>query len=122
MKWEKMSQDTAKKLETLVQPFACQKKPMCGHDVYWVNGNMFSGIFQSIIFVRLSPKDQNEFLEKYKDARLFEPMEGRPMKEYVVVPEQVLEDKDAVGEWMKRSFEYTESLPEKKAKAKKVQK
>jgi TfoX/Sxy family transcriptional regulator of competence genes len=122
MKWEKMSQDTAKKLETLVQPFACQKKPMFGHDVYWVNGNMFTGIFQSIIFVRLSPKDQNEFLEKYKDARLFEPMEGRPMREYVVVPEQVLEDKDAVGEWMKRSFEYTESLPEKKAKVKKVQK
>jgi len=43
------------------------------------------------------------------------------MKEYVVLPEQVLEDKDAVG-WMKRSFEYTKSLPEKKSKVKKVQK
>ena len=117
-----MSQDTAKRLEALVQPFACQKKPMFGHDVYWVNGNMFTGVFQSIIFFRLSPTDQNEFLGKYKDARLFEPMEGRPMKEYVVVPEPVLEDKNAVGEWTKRSFEYTESLPEKKSKAKKVQK
>jgi TfoX/Sxy family transcriptional regulator of competence genes len=94
---------------------------MFGHDVYWVNGNMFTGVFQSLIFFRLSSKDQNEFLRKSKDARLFEPMEGRPMKEYVVLPEQVLEDKDAVG-WMKRSFEYTKSLPEKKSKVKKVQK
>jgi TfoX/Sxy family transcriptional regulator of competence genes len=49
-------------------------------------------------------------------------MEGRLMKEYVVVPDSVLEDKDAVGEWMSRSFEYTKSLPEKEAKTKKVKK
>jgi TfoX/Sxy family transcriptional regulator of competence genes len=122
MKWEKMSQDTAKVLETLVQPFACQKKPMFGYDVYWVNGNMFTGIFQSSIFFRLSPQDRKVFLEKYVDARLFVPVEGRIMKEYVVVPDPVLEDKDAVGEWMSRSFEYTKSLPEKKAKTKKVKK
>jgi hypothetical protein len=42
-KWEEMSQDATKKLEELVQPFACQKKPMFGYDVYWVNGNMFAG-------------------------------------------------------------------------------
>jgi TfoX/Sxy family transcriptional regulator of competence genes len=118
VKWEKMSQDTAKRLEALVQPFACQKKPMFGYDVYWINGNMFTGVFQSSIFFRLSPQDQKEFLEKYENSRQFEPMEGRLMKEYIVVPESVLEDKGAVGEWMKRSFEYTLSLPEKKAKAK----
>jgi TfoX/Sxy family transcriptional regulator of competence genes len=91
---------------------------MFGYDVYWINGNMFTGIFQSSIFFRLSPQDQKEFLEKYENSRQFEPMEGRLMKEYIVVPESVLEDKGAVGEWMKRSFEYTLSLPEKKAKAK----
>lgn len=93
---------------------------MFGYAVYWVNGNMFTGVFQSSIFFRLSPQDQKEFVDKYKDVRQFEPMEGRLMKEYVVVPEPVLEDEDAVGEWMKRSFEYTKSLPEKKAKSKKV--
>lgn len=122
MKWEKMSEDTAEKLEALVQPFACQKKPMFGYDVYWVNGNMFTGVFQSSIFFRLSSQDQEEFLGMYKDARQFEPMKGRSMKEYVVVPESVLEDKNTVGEWMRRSFEYTKSLPEKKAKSKKVKK
>jgi hypothetical protein len=54
-KWGKMSQDAAKKLEELVRPFACQKKSMFGYDVYRVNVDMFTGIFQSSIFFRLSP-------------------------------------------------------------------
>jgi TfoX/Sxy family transcriptional regulator of competence genes len=119
MKWEKMSQEAAERLASIVQPFACQKKPMFGHEVYWVNGNMFAGVFQSSIFFRLPAKDQAEFLGKFKDAKQFEPMAGRPMKDYVVVPESVLGDKGLVNEWMSRSYAFTASLPEKKAKAKK---
>lgn len=119
MKWEKMSQETAERLATMVKPFACQKKPMFGHEVYWVNGNMFTGVFQSSIFIRLSKGEQEEFMEKYADAKQFEPMAGRPMKDYVTVPESVLGDKKAVDEWMTISYNYTSSLPEKKAKAKK---
>jgi TfoX/Sxy family transcriptional regulator of competence genes len=119
MKWERMSQEAAQRLEAMVKPLACQKKPMFGHEVYWVNGNMFAGVFQSSLFFRLSPDDQREFLGKYKDAKQFEPMEGRPMKDYVVMPESVLVDSNATIEWMKRSYDFTASLPEKKPKAKK---
>lgn len=119
MKWEKMSQEAADRLASIAQPFACQKKPMFGHEVYWVNGNMFAGVFQDSIFFRLSAKDQAEFLKTFKDAKQFEPMSGRPMKDYVVVPESVLGDKKLVNEWMARSYAFTASLPEKKAKAKK---
>ena len=118
MKWEKMSLETAKRLASIVQPLACQKKPMFGHEVYWVNGNMFAGVFQDSIFFRLSARDQTELLGKFKDAKQFEPMAGRPMKDYVVVPESVLGDKELVNAWMKRSYDFTASLPEKKAKAK----
>ncbi|OPY26263.1 MAG: hypothetical protein A4E28_02611 [Methanocella sp. PtaU1.Bin125] len=119
MKWEKMSTGTAERLASIVQPFACQKRPMFGHEVYWVNGNMFTGVFQDSIFFRLSPRDQADFLGKYKDAKPFEPMAGRPMKDYVVVPEPVLVDNGLVNAWMERSYAFTKSLPEKKAKAKK---
>jgi TfoX/Sxy family transcriptional regulator of competence genes len=119
MKWEKMSQDAAKRLAAIVKPFACQKKPMFGHEVYRVNGNMFAGVFQSGLFFRLSPADQREFMGKYKDAKQFEPMEGRPMKDYIVIPGSVLSDSKALDEWVKRSYDYTVSLPEKKPKAKK---
>jgi TfoX/Sxy family transcriptional regulator of competence genes len=119
MKWEKMSQEAAQQLETIVKPFACQKKPMFGHEVYWVNGNMFTGVFESSIWIRLSIPDQTEFLGKFKDAKQFEPMAGRPMKDYVIVPETVLGDKKAVSEWMKRAYDFTASLPVKKPKPKK---
>lgn len=119
LKWEKMSQEAAARLASIVKPFACQKKPMFGHEVYWVNGNMFTGVFQDSIFFRLSANDQAEFLGKYNGAKQFEPMAGRPMKDYVVVPESVLGDKKLVDEWMSRSYAFTASLPAKKAKAKK---
>ena len=119
MKWEKMSQEAAQQLEVMVKPFECQKKPMFGHEVYWVNGNMFAGVFQSLLFFRLSLQDQQEFLGKFKDAQQFEPMAGRPMKDYVVIPESVLGDKTALSEWMKRSYDFTASLQEKKPKPKK---
>jgi TfoX/Sxy family transcriptional regulator of competence genes len=119
MKWEKMSQEAAQRLEAIVKPFECKKKPMFGHEVYWVNGNMFTGVFESSIWMRLSSADQAEFLKTFKDAKQFEPMAGRPMKDYVVVPESVLENTDLVNMWMKRSYDFTASMPEKKAKSKK---
>jgi TfoX/Sxy family transcriptional regulator of competence genes len=114
-----MSQEAAQRLETIAKPFACKKKPMFGHEVYWINGNMFTGVFESSIWMRLSPQDQTEFLGKFKDAKEFEPMAGRPMKDYVVVPETVLGDSESVGEWMKRAYDYTATLPAKKPKVKK---
>lgn len=115
MKWEKMSQETAGRLATLVEPFACQKKPMFGHVAYFINGSMFTGVFASSIWLRLSEKDRAEFL-KIPGAKPFEPMAGRPMKEYVVAPEPVLADRAAANEWLKRSYDYVAGLPEKKAK------
>jgi TfoX/Sxy family transcriptional regulator of competence genes len=119
MKWEKMSMETAQRLEVIAKPYACQKKPMFGHEVYWVNGNMFTGVFESSIWIRLSQQDQAEFLGKFKDAKQFEPMAGRPMKDYIVVPESVLGNTELLNLWMKRSYDFTSSMPEKKAKPKK---
>jgi TfoX/Sxy family transcriptional regulator of competence genes len=119
MAWEKMSQETAEKLARLVKGFDCQKKPMFGHEVYWVNGNMFAGVFQSDIWIRLSRDDQADFFEAYEDAELFEPMAGRPMKDYVVLPGTVLADEESVQLWLGKAYGYTATLPVKKAKAKK---
>lgn len=80
---------------------------------------MFTGVFQDRIFFRLSAKDQAEFIGKFEDAKQFEPMAGRPMKDYLVVPGSALGDNVLVNEWMARSYAFTASLPEKKARAKK---
>ena len=57
------------------------------------------------------------FLERY-DSGLFEPMAGRAMKEYVVVPPALVYD-DAIADWVRRSRAFAEQLPAKKPKQKK---
>jgi hypothetical protein len=44
-------------------------------------------------------------------AVLFEPTGGRPLREYVVVPEAVLDDRAAPGGWLSRGLGYTERKP-----------
>ncbi len=87
-------------------------KPMFGQLAGFVNGNMFTGIFGDSVFVRLGVEDREALLEE-DGAHLFEPMSGRPMKEYVVLPEAWLEDTRLVEEWMGRALGTTVALPPK---------
>lgn len=87
-----------------------------GQPAAFVAGNMFLGVFGDAVFLRLSEGDRAE-ATRASGARPFEPMPGRPMREYVVLSAAVLRDPEAVGRWVARSLEYTSGLPPK-AKAK----
>lgn len=80
---------------------------------------MFIGVHNNSIILRLSEKDRGEFVEKH-GATIFEPMPGRPMKEYCLVPEDLLEDKEFMDSWVAKSIAYAKSLPPKPAKKKPV--
>ena len=60
-------------------------RPMFGNISAFVNGNMFFGVFGNDLFVRLSSEDQLELL-KNKGSSMLEPMKGKQMKDYVVLP------------------------------------
>lgn len=93
------------------------RKQMFGYPVCVLRGNMFMGLHEDAFILRLGPDDRTEFLDAY-DASVFEPMPGRPMKEYVVVPASVTDDEDAMADWVRRSRAYAELLPAKKPKKK----
>jgi len=59
--------------------------PMFGNFVAFVNGNMFLGLFGEAVFARLNEADHAALL-KAPETAVFEPMPGRPMKEYVSFP------------------------------------
>jgi len=65
-------------------------RPMFGNISALDNGNMFAGLFGNDLFVRLSEESRRELLDK-KGASLLEPMKGKPMKEYVVIPKSLAE-------------------------------
>jgi TfoX/Sxy family transcriptional regulator of competence genes len=91
------------------------RRAMFGYPAAFVNGNMLASIFQDRIMVRLGDADRAKALA-IKGARLFEPMPGRAMKEYVDLPPAVVHDGAALGGWMERAKDYAASLPPKKKK------
>lgn len=95
-----------------------ERRRMFGCPVSFEKGQMFTGVFGDGLFVRLGEVERDELLA-VPGARPFAPMEGRPSREYVVLPESMLEDEEAVSAWMERARAYAGSLPPKKPKKKK---
>ncbi|MBP6013456.1 MAG: TfoX/Sxy family protein [Alphaproteobacteria bacterium] len=91
-----------------------QRRQMFGYPAAFANGNLFTGLHQDDLMIRLSAADR----EKLKDlgGKMFAPMPGRSMREYVVVPDAILSDKRALRRWLMRSLTFACSLPVKKPK------
>jgi TfoX/Sxy family transcriptional regulator of competence genes len=95
-------------------------RPMFGNVAGFVNGNIFLCLFGPTVAVRLDEQDRAALLA-HEGAGPFEPMPGRPMKEYVVLPPQWREDdKEQAAGWVRRSLEYVAELPPKEAKPRKA--
>jgi TfoX/Sxy family transcriptional regulator of competence genes len=90
-------------------------RPMFGQLSAFVNGNMFMGIFGEDVLVRLPDEDRESVIAA--GGRVFEPMAGRPMREYVVLPEQWRGDRRRIDEWVARALDHADELPPKKPKA-----
>ena len=117
MDWKKVTPELKALLETSMSSLDCEKRAMFGAPTYFKNNNMFAGIHGNTISMRLSDKDRQEILAKYKDVKPFEPMEGRLMKEYIALPASLYNNKAVLQEWLNRSFLYASSLPPKERKS-----
>jgi len=89
-------------------------RPMFGCPAYFTGGNMFAGVWQDTVMLRL-PEDQRA-LAHTAGATPFEPMPGRPMKEYVALPASMVEDPAKAADWVGRAAAYAASLPPKQKK------
>jgi TfoX/Sxy family transcriptional regulator of competence genes len=114
----KMPQPTAEavhRFETLISgDLRVQIRKMFGHPCGFVNGHMCVGTFGDDVFVRLSETDHRR-ASKVRGVRSFEPIPGRPMKEYVVLPSSLLKDPSRSKKWVERSIAYASTLPAKRS-------
>ena len=119
MDWEKASPELGELLIEAARPFALvETRKMFGGVSLFINGNMIGGVHGKKIVLRLNEQDRVA-AERDADMIPFEPMPGRLMKEYVVVPDSVYQDPDGFEEWLRRSVEFVGSLPVKEAKPRK---
>ena len=86
-------------------------RPMFGNLAAFVNGNMFAGLFGEDLFVRL-PDAEAAPIRK-AGGRNFEPMAGRAMTGYVVVPPTWRSKPEPARGWVKQALAITGKMPAK---------
>lgn len=94
-----------------------EERSMFGYPCRFVNGNMFMGLHNNSMILRLQEADRLDFAKH--GATPFEPMPGRVMKEYVVVPSEMLKSQAGLKPWIEKSLDYALKLPPKLKKARK---
>jgi hypothetical protein len=88
------------------------------HPCTSVNGHMFSYLDQTgTMGLRLPDEEIEEFLKKYK-TKLFESY-GVVKKDYVTVPDSLLQDTKTLSRYFRMSYESTKSLKPKPTTKKK---
>ncbi|MGH2471469.1 MAG: TfoX/Sxy family protein [Candidatus Limnocylindria bacterium] len=88
-------------------------RPMFGYPALFLKGNLFAGTYQDKIVVRFG---DDRTIAGAKTAKTFEPMPGRAMKEYLVVPGAVMKSPRKLRAWIDHAHEYAKTLPVKKAR------
>lgn len=88
-----------------------ERRKMFGYPCAVLSGNLFMGLFQDQLMLRLGAADRSEMVSR-EGALPFQPM-GRPMREYVVVPPALLSDAPGMQRWIARSIAFAAALPRK---------
>ncbi len=88
-------------------------KPMFGYQCAWIGGNMFTGLFADEWWVRVSEPDR-EALLALPGAHPFEPMPGRSMGRYVVLPADLAARDADLDAWLAKAIDFTRAMPPKR--------
>jgi TfoX/Sxy family transcriptional regulator of competence genes len=118
-KWTKAPDGLVEKFHHLISGLSeTESRKMFGFPCAFSANQMFFGVFQNSLFLRLSEEDRKSFILKYK-SDLFAPMPGRPMREYVLVPIALLEEEKELQNWIDKGRKYASQLPAKVKSARK---
>jgi hypothetical protein len=82
-----------------------------------VNGNMYSMISKhGVVGLRLPPDERDAFMERYATDLFRGDPAWPPAKEFVAVPDDLLERTDELAPYLERSYHYTLTLKPKPTK------
>ena len=113
MAWTKSPQSLIDLFDKSVPSGAeISRRKMFGYPAAFANGNLFIGLHQNDFILRLSEKDRTRFNAEFGE-RIFEPMKGRPMREYVRLPEELLADACKRASWINLSLRYAKTIAPK---------
>lgn len=86
-------------------------KKMFGGIGFLLNGNLLVGVWKDSLIARLGEEDGEDAL-KEPHVKEFD-ITGRPMKNWVLVESQGIEDDDKLKKWIQRAVKFVGKLPGK---------
>ena len=116
MEFKKAPQELVDFIMNKMKDTNCDYKEMFGYPAFFVNGNLFVGVHGDKLFLRLSEADVANIKNGFKGVTNFEPMPGRAMKGYVILPKSLYSADSVFKEWLDKSIKYVSALPTKKSK------
>jgi hypothetical protein len=104
MAW-KRSSDTAVKrfVEALPDAAAGGRRKMFGYEACFVNGGFWAGMYQDDMVIKL-PDALKSATKALDGAANFDPMGGRPMKSWWIIPRKVSESPAALRALLTATF------------------
>lgn len=94
-----------------------EKRKMFGYPAFFAAGKMAAGCWQEFVVAKLPERDRDHLIAS-AGALPFEPMPGRRMKEYVVLPQAIVESPRVFANWLAKAADYAaataKSAPGKK--------
>jgi TfoX/Sxy family transcriptional regulator of competence genes len=115
MTWRKAPPELVERFtETLASLPGADVRKMFGYPAAFANGHMFTGLFADEWMIRLPETDRAEL--SAVGAKPFEPMPGKPMREYLSLPAALVADAEALAPWLERSLAMVLAMPPKKGR------
>jgi TfoX/Sxy family transcriptional regulator of competence genes len=88
-----------------------EERKMFGCVCFLINGNALAGVWKDRLIARLGP-DEGEAAQREPHVRAFD-ITGRPMRKWVAVEPEGVEDDEQLHEWIQRALEFVTALPAK---------
>ncbi len=121
--WAKKDEALIERVDGLLSTAPVQRKNMFGTTAWFLESNdmMFVGAWGDGIMVRVGAERTLSLIEA-GDAESFDPMGGRPMREYVLLNADRIAEDDDLLRWLDEASDFAGMLPPKKLKKKKTRK
>lgn len=118
--WPKKDEALIERVDGPLSIAPVRRKNMFGTAAWFLESNdmMFIGAWGEGIMVRVGEGRTLDLIES-GDAEPFDPMGGRPMREYVFIGGHRIAEDDELLNWLNGASEFAETLPPKKKRSKK---
>lgn len=90
------------------------EKQMFGGVGFLLSGKMLVGVWKESLIVRLGREEYDDAILE-ENVREFD-VTGRPMKGWVLVEGEGLEEDERLSEWIERAIRFVKTLPKKERK------